>query len=116
MRQDQLGPAVKTDAKATGAATARRAEDAHARPARAAPCRALLARRCYPRVSPRPASASTPHPLNRNEPGNSDGSDDALKRPCKRASALRSLPGHDLDDFPQRLDEIAALTGAKNGQ
>src|SRR5262249_51480830 len=43
-------------------------------------------------------------------------SDNAFTRQCSRGSSLRSLPGHDLNDLPQRLDELAALTGAENRQ
>src|SRR5215831_13871334 len=40
----------------------------------------------------------------------------ALGARGNRGLALGGLPGHDLDDLAQRLDEVPTLTGAEHGQ
>src|SRR5262249_24995993 len=66
---------------------------------------------CAARLTPARVGAPLPQ-MNPQYRGN----DNAFTRQCSRGSSLRSLPGHDLNDLPQRLDELAALTAAKNGQ
>src|SRR5262249_10803991 len=66
---------------------------------------------CAARLTPARVGAPLPQ-MNPQYRGN----DNAFTRQCSRGSSLRSLPGHDLNDLPQRLDELAALTGAENRQ